>query len=61
MRAFLAGCDVLLICKDHEREVAAIKALEAAVKDGSISQARLDLSLRGSPGSKRDSYNPTSR
>ena len=45
VRAFLAGCDVLLICKDHEREVTAIKAVEAAVKDGSISQARLDLSL----------------
>lgn len=45
VRAFLAGCDILLICKDREREVAAIAAIEAAVKDGTITEARLDASL----------------
>lgn len=45
VRAFLAGCDVLLICKDQEREVTAIHAIETAVRDGSISAARLEVSL----------------
>jgi beta-N-acetylhexosaminidase len=43
--AFMAGCDVLLICKDPEREVAAMEALEKAVHDGRISEARLTASL----------------
>jgi beta-N-acetylhexosaminidase len=43
--AFQAGCDILLICKDYDREVAAIHAMEAAVKEGKISAARLQLSL----------------
>ncbi|HJR75550.1 MAG TPA: beta-N-acetylhexosaminidase [Nitrospiraceae bacterium] len=45
VRAFQAGCDILLICKDYEREVEAFHAMEAAVKDGRISSARLQLSL----------------
>ncbi|HET6675952.1 MAG TPA: beta-N-acetylhexosaminidase [Nitrospiraceae bacterium] len=45
VQAFLAGCDVLLICKDQEREIAAIDAIEHAVKEGRISSARLETSL----------------
>ena len=46
VRAFLAGADVLLICKDQDREVAAMEAMLTAVKDGTISEARLEASLR---------------
>jgi beta-N-acetylhexosaminidase len=45
VQAFLAGCDVLLICKDHEREITAIHAIERAVKEGRITSARLETSL----------------
>ena len=45
VRAFLAGCDILLICKDMDQEVTAIKAIEAAVKDGTVTAARLEASL----------------
>lgn len=45
VRAVLAGCDILLICKDQEREVAAMQAVEAAVKEGRITQERLGQSL----------------
>ncbi|MDL1891233.1 beta-N-acetylhexosaminidase, partial [Nitrospirales bacterium NOB] len=45
VRAFVAGCDVLLICKDQERVVTAIQAVERAVEDGRITQERLEQSL----------------
>lgn len=45
VRAFLAGCDVLLICKDRGREIEAIQAVEKAVTDGTISRMRLEMSL----------------
>jgi beta-N-acetylhexosaminidase len=44
VRAILAGCDVLLICKDRDREVAAFGAIEQAVTSGAISTERLNLS-----------------
>jgi beta-N-acetylhexosaminidase len=44
VRAILAGCDILLICKDRDREIAAFEAVEKAVESGAISTERLDLS-----------------
>jgi len=45
VRAVLAGCDVLLICKDRDREAAAFEAVEQAMEAGTISPERLDLSV----------------
>jgi beta-N-acetylhexosaminidase len=45
IRAVLAGCDVLLICKDRDREAAAFKAVEQAIETGTISPERLDQSV----------------
>ncbi|MER3425473.1 MAG: beta-N-acetylhexosaminidase, partial [Nitrospiraceae bacterium] len=39
--AFQAGADILLICKDHDREVKTMEAVYQAVKDGTISEQRL--------------------
>ena len=44
VRAVQAGCDVILICKDRDREIAAFEAMEQAVASGTISIERLDLS-----------------
>jgi beta-N-acetylhexosaminidase len=41
----VAGCDVLLICKDQDRVMAAMQAMERAVQDGRITQERLEQSL----------------
>jgi beta-N-acetylhexosaminidase len=43
--AFQAGCDMLLICKEREREVAAFEAIERAVASGMIDMPRLDQSV----------------
>lgn len=45
VQSILAGCDMPLICKDRNREVAAISALDKAVADGTITVERLELSL----------------
>ena len=45
VRALVAGCDVLLICKDQERVMTAMQAIENAVQDGRITQDRLEQSL----------------
>ena len=45
VRSFVAGCDVLLICKDQDRVMTAMRAMERAVNDGRITQDRLAQSL----------------
>ena len=45
VRSFIAGCDVLLICKDQDRVMTAMHAMERAVQDGRITQERLAQSL----------------
>ncbi|HAP41080.1 MAG: beta-N-acetylhexosaminidase [Nitrospira sp.] len=45
VRSFVAGCDVLLICKDQDRVQTAMEAMERAVRDGRITQERLEQSL----------------
>ena len=44
--AFQAGADMLLICKEQDLEVAAMEGLSRAVRNGMISTARIDASLR---------------
>lgn len=44
--AVQAGADVLLICKDRERQLAAMQAVRRAVEDGRIAEDRLETSLR---------------
>ncbi len=45
VRAILAGCDMPLICRDRNREVVAITALDKAVADGTVPVERLEQSL----------------
>jgi beta-N-acetylhexosaminidase len=46
VQAFLAGADILLICKDRGRAVAAMEAVLKAVEHGTIPPERLEASLR---------------
>lgn len=46
VQAFLAGADILLICKDRGRAVAAMDAVRKAVELGTIPADRLKASLR---------------
>jgi beta-N-acetylhexosaminidase len=45
LKAFLAGADVLLFCRDQDAPEQAIDALAGAVKRGRLSEARIDQSL----------------
>jgi len=45
IQAIQAGCDMPLICKDRNRVVAAMTAVDKAVADGDISTGRLAQSL----------------
>ncbi|HEX9284275.1 MAG TPA: beta-N-acetylhexosaminidase [Nitrospirales bacterium] len=42
IRAFQAGADILLICKDHDRQVAAMEAVHRAVQDGDIPELQFE-------------------
>lgn len=46
VQAFKAGADILLLCKDRGQVTAAMEALCKAVKQGQVSEARLEDSLR---------------
>lgn len=46
IRAFQAGADVLLICKEQPLQVTALEAFAKAVEDGTIPQERVEASLR---------------
>ena len=45
VQSMLAGCDMPLICKDRDREVAAMTALDKAVAEGTVTMARVEQSL----------------
>jgi beta-N-acetylhexosaminidase len=46
VRSFLAGADVLLICKEPDRQAEAMDAVRRAVDEGTITGERLARSLR---------------
>ncbi|WP_262173603.1 beta-N-acetylhexosaminidase [Saccharococcus sp. Marseille-Q5394] len=46
LQSFSAGSDLLLIAGDYENQVGTINALMAAVKAGTISEERIDASVR---------------
>jgi len=45
IRAVRAGADILLICKDHERQVAAMEAVYRAVMEGDLSETQVEPAL----------------
>ncbi len=45
LQSLLAGADILLICKEHDKVKNAIAALEAALRDGIFAAKRIDESL----------------
>lgn len=46
VKSVLAGADIVLVCHDYDKEVKVIKALRAAYNDGTLSEDRIDESLR---------------
>lgn len=46
VKAFQAGCDLIMVAWSPKRQSEAIKAFTVAVKNGEISKDRIDLSLR---------------
>jgi beta-N-acetylhexosaminidase len=40
-----AGCDIILVCHDYEKEVGVINAIKTAVETGEISKDRMDESV----------------
>lgn len=42
IRALLAGADILLICKDHDRQVSAMEAVYQAVKGGDVTEFQFE-------------------
>ena len=45
-RAFAAGADILLICRNQQRVIQAIDAVQAALLEGRLSMERLHASNR---------------
>jgi beta-N-acetylhexosaminidase len=45
IRALQAGADILLVCKDHDRQVAAMDAVHKAVKDGTVPPPAFEQAL----------------
>ena len=46
VRSFLAGSDMILVCHGYDNQLEAIKALKAAVQNGTVTEDRLDESVR---------------
>ncbi|MDV3426569.1 MAG: beta-N-acetylhexosaminidase, partial [Bacillota bacterium] len=46
VKSVAAGCDIVLVCHDYDKEVKVIKALRAAVNNGELTEDRIDESLR---------------
>ena len=46
VQAFQAGVDLLLICKERDRQIAAMEAVYRAAKNGAIPESRIDESVR---------------
>ncbi|MCR2806444.1 beta-N-acetylhexosaminidase [Paenibacillus sp. SCIV0701] len=46
VQSFLAGTDILLVCHEEELQLEVLQALEQAVDNGTITEQRIDESLR---------------
>jgi beta-N-acetylhexosaminidase len=45
VRSFQAGSDIILVCHGYDKELEAIKALKEAIKNGKITEDRLNESI----------------
>lgn len=45
VKSIVAGTDIVLICHQYENQISAINAIKTAVKDGTISEERIDESV----------------